>query len=595
MKFPVVESVNAAEMLRLWRYGERVFCREVTPSGRLLRSVMMGLRLRVPDVCRLEIGHVESARDLRQQAYEAAERSIETLACVDWINRVSVLLGGVDVRLLVEKMLFEQRYDRCLFQLLCLRLTTEHPGAQIYGVIDASVLPERKTGELLAAANGKLRIRAARETLSYLAALIAIPLLLVFHWGRYARAKQVDCSGQIVCSVDAPSTCEMMHLLFGEMPNVRYVIEPQYERTVAVDYLQSHAIGSLRLSASALKRYAKISPNYLLACIYAWRSLRWFGYLPLQVLHMMIKAESITPSGVGVCFITSGHLTLERAARNELLRLRGSASVNISSNSYVTYQQYPAEWRMNYAAFAASGQHAIDLYTKKRALSVLLLTGSFDMHRPVVGKTTEAQARKVALERFVGDGQLVVVLSPGICDETYSNERRLMAFAADLGRRPNTKVVVRCKPGVLAPGYERFYEDAFRDAPDVRVTSGEFDLLDFLGVASVYVTSISTSACDIALRGGVVQFIDFMQTNDLYLPWAVVPGIVSSETDAYERIDGYLSANPGGLKRQAVDRANSEFARYLGCRFEDFARYKSHLLAVLAPWLAVTNKHDTNT
>lgn len=589
MSVRVIESVGLVGILRVALRQESVYCRRITLLGKLLRSIILWFGFSVPEVCRLEVGHVQSATGLRQQAYEIAERGVAELACAKWASRVGILFEGVNVGLLVEKLLFEERYDSALFQLLCLRLASERPEVLVHGVVDARVLSDSLMLGKQKLDNARLRVRPAYGTLRYFAGLAALPLLLLFHWVRYVGPGSMggDEMGGVVCSVDAESTFEMMRELFGEMSTVRYVCEPQYEIGFADDRLVELNIGRLHLSQVTFRQYLKRVVGYMLVCLSEWRVLRGFGLLPFRLYHLMLKAEGLTPSSSGICFVTSGHLTLERAARNELLRARGSTSVNVSKNCYVTYRQFPAEWRMNYDAFGAAGQHAIDLYKMKRALSSLLLTGSYDMHRPVGGGLEAVRSRRSSLERFVEGRQLVVVLSPGACDETRSHERRLMALAATLSLRPDTRVLVRRKPGKAAAGYETFYDDAFRDAPDVWVTADEFDLFDTLGMGAIFITSISSSACDIALRGGQVLFIDFMGTPELYLPWVVVPGIVSSEAEAYERINSYLSESLNGPTRQAISTANREFVRYLGKQYQNFSEYRTNLLATLGPWLPI--------
>lgn len=581
MDWLAIESLSAIDLVRFRSHGSIIY-RRLRISGRITRSLLVLLGLRMPILRRLEIGALQHATGLRQEAYEAAEQSVVDLGCRTWLDRVRNIFDGLDVELLVEKLFFEARYDSYLFCRLCMQLALENPKRIIHCVLDdpddtfIKKLEQRNVPKL------QILVRKSNSILWYVGSILALPLLLIFHLIRYVRRRTLDGTGLIICSVDDPSSLQMMEDIFNKESNVRYAIEPQYYSS----FRQNHPISLFALKFSSWNRYLKLLPAYVLATLREWRTLQGLGTLPFYFFHLLLKAEAITPTGMCMCVITTGHLTLERSARNELLRIRGSASINISKNSYVTYRQFPAEWKMNYNVFAAAGQHALDLYQNKHSLSSLILTGCYDVHRPTMGDTEAALMRQRTLNKIQSGAKLVVILSPGVCDETLSHELRLMLLATRVAQLPNTRVIVRRKPGELATGYETFYTNALHSAPEVLVTTEEFDLFDFIGPTDLFVTSISTSACDIALRGGKVLFIDFMQTPDIYIPWIKFPSIVSSEATALENIEAYLAESLERSCDSGIAQVNKKFAEYIGCKFEGFSEYRTHLQLQLAPWLA---------
>jgi hypothetical protein len=375
----------------------------------------------------------------------------------------------------------------------------------------------------------------------------------------------------------------MAHLFGGEL-NVRYFAERTYAKQFSESFLEDHKIGVLGVDSQTFLHCVVCAPVFVACTVRAWRQLLPYGTLPSAIMHLLLKAALLTPSGRNICIVTTEHLTLPRSARNELLRRQGSSTISISRNSYVTYQQYPAERQLNYDVFCAAGQHAVDLYKKKKAkTSSLLITGSYDTHRELDASSRDA--RLAFLNSFRGNDSLVVFLSPGVCDETCSNERRLVQLAKSVGALQNVKVLIRRKPGELPVRYERFYEDILGCDTPVLVTGDEFDLFDFVGPTDLFVTSISSSACDIALRGGQVMFVDFMSTPDLYLPWMRVPEIVLSENEAYEKIKSWLVDSSGGSARLSHAKICLEFAQYVGRRSGSFGDYKENLMDQIRPWL----------
>lgn len=579
-----IDSLGATHLLRLVFLRRFAFVRRVSLSARLVCVLLNKCGVPIPHFRRLEIGDVDSAAGIRQAAYERAERSVEIQPWRKWAECLSSKLN-VCLPRLVEKYLFEEYYDKFMFAGLVVAYVREHKG-EIHSCEIGADVARNYSLEFSSVKNCKVQPAIESPTIAFFRALIVgLPVVLLYFTLLAARSRGQKTDNAVICMVDAPSTFFMMDQLFGREPHVRFFVEKAYVRYFPEGFLASHGVGILGVNARAYFRCLAATPALIWTTLWQWRQLAPYGALPVAILHLLLKAAQLTPAGRNVCVITTEHLTLPRSARNELLRSEGSSTIYVSKNSYVTYQQLPTERQLNYDVFCAAGAHAIDLYAKKNpATETFFKTGSYDAHRELPDDVSR-DSRLELLEKFRGRDSLIVFLSPGICDETHSNERRLMQLAKKVSELPAVKVLLRKKPVADPPGYESFYLDTLGENSSVWETGGEFDLFDFVGRADLFVTSISTSACDVALRGGAVMFVDFMATPDLYLPWVHVPEIVVSEKNAYEKITDWLKSPGGSAGRKRHSQACLEFSRYVGWRCGSFVEYRDNLIAHVRPWI----------
>lgn len=540
------------------------------------------LKLPVDHIRKLEIGYLESAAGVRSGAYANAEALAGDVGCISWAGSLTGALG-IDLRLIVEKYHFEFLYAKYLFFEMVFRYIAEHPEENHRLICDAAFAEPYM--EALVRRRSAIALRMLRGTaLRFWGGLVLLPGLLVVHARKLHRER--IWRHQLICVVDDGTTREMFESVFGSDRKILFLVEPRY--TVAFS-AQGASAENLRIAGLSVRGWfglVNLLPRYIGSALLFGRRLMRHGEMPFMIFHFICQGRALAPEGAGNVLATFEHLTLARAVRNEYLRAEGSVSVYMPKNSYVTYQQYPAEWKLNYDVYCSPGPHAEELYGRKKAVTTRFLRiGSYDAHRlPAGGEEARAQ-RVVDLFAFKGEGRLVTVLTPGICDETLSNERRLLAMACRLSLLPGVRVVVRRKPVHVGGKYARFYEDLLGPYERVRLTSGEFDLFDFVGPTDIFLTSISTSACDVAMQGGTVAFIDFMGTPGLYLPLEKVPEMVLTAAEAYEKIASWLMDQENGPIRSAHRRAMERFVACVGYRFSSFAAYRSNLLAELQPWL----------
>lgn len=546
--------------------------RQLPLPTRLAMRLLRRAGLQFPNFRRLEIGDLERATGIRAHAYARAEARLpRTLA--GWTKSVGARLG-LDFDTLVEKALFEAEFDRHVFAGVAARYAEEHPEQQHHLHL-ASPLPVDAPGNL------DISTRRGGGWAAFIGGLAALPFVLLYHRRFSVRAEAPPFDQALVCAVSDRVTLAMFRALFSDHVRPRFVVERDYMHMFTPSELTAEGVAVLGLSRERLRGAWKFLPDYLGLCLTWARALAPWGGLPARMLHVLMQGYAVTISGRNNVFVTFEHLTLPRAVRNEVLRAEGNASVFVTKNSYVTYQFYAAERTLNYDAFCASGPHAPRLYRRKHAKTPLFFeVGSYDTHAPEAAGT---DVRRQKLSVIKGGARLITILSPGLCDENFSHEKRLALLAARLAELPDVRVMLRLKPGTDHD--IDFYRQLLGTSPVHITTASEFALFDFVGPTDLFVTSISTSACDIALRGGAVAFVDFLHTPDIYLPWEASPGVVLPEAGAFERLVAWLADAPDGPIRAAHRQAMERFVADLGHRRASFAAYRHDVLASLAPLL----------
>jgi hypothetical protein len=310
----------------------------------------------------------------------------------------------------------------------------------------------------------------------------------------------------------------------------------------------------------------------------AWEILyqcQFVGKLEIDVgdfFASLIAGFAETPKGHRNVLVSFEHPTLRKAARNEFLRERGSISLFLAKNTYMTYQHYACERIVNYDYVCASGPHLEELFRRKGArVAAFFPSGSFDVHQWLDTARDELAQQKTCADQR-GESKTVVVLSPGICEHTYSSEVRLVKLALEIAALPNVTVVFRRKPGQAVEGFTSFYEDAFINSA-VQLPDTGCSLGSYLHVADLFVTSISSSAADLCAAGGKVFFVDFQRVPDCYLPWERFPEFVLSEERALEMIGAAL-LDPLNLELPQ----QSQLRAYLSYQHENFESYRRSLV-----------------
>jgi hypothetical protein len=552
----------------------KAFYLKKTLLARLGEAVFARINNRRIPLSKLEIGHLDCATHLRRGAYEAAGNSLARLNIDTWAQRVSRRLG-INFSLLVSKYFFEEIYAKYEFIAFATRYAEEHPDELHLIKLSPQFAGahQRQLGS-----NAQISIRQTAESLRFLMGLIVIPLLLTFHWTKSGTKATLRFQRALVCLIDGDETLEMFEALCPRHGDIHYVIEAANAKYLSRQPTSERGISVLGLTGERMDFFRKFCVAYILIALKEFKTISPFGFHPFRIFHILLQGASMTPHGEGNTFLTFEHLTLPRAVRNEFMKSQGCRSVFVTKNTYVTYQCFAAERQINYDVVCCSGQHMEDAYRRRSAMTeVFLPTGSYDSHA-VSGMPESRRGNMEALKSKIGDTTVIVILATGICDATYSNEERLMKFAVALSQVPNARIVVRLKPVEPPAQYADFYHDILAAGKDIIVTGREFELLELTSLADLFVTAISTSACDLAVRGGKVFFVDFMKTPDLYLPWEKFPDMVLSEDTAFKYIESWVLDSENGPIRSRHAEVMKDLRDFLAYRFDGFGEYKRNLL-----------------
>ncbi len=588
------ETVSFPDWLLLRMVRRQLYFNNKTLLVRFVEGVLKKYGVVFDEGEPLTIGALQHATGLRQKAYASARNILAAMNIPTWKwgSNLSTLFG-IRFSLVVEKYFFDELYRKFIFIDLALAYRKENPEGRHFLILDAEFL-DSYVDQLNGIAD--LRVKSALTQLVFLTSFLVIPLLPFIHRWRHGVRTAPRYQQEIICHVDDRSTYDMFRQIFASKPNLRFVVERQYALTSFREKeLSSWDISVLGFSASSYRLFLRACLPYMRISLECSNEIGCYGGHHALIFFALLRGKSLALEGDGNLFVCFEHLTTVRAIRNEFLEASGNRTLFVPKNSYVTYQHFHSEIFANYTFAGAAGPHALDVYRSREARAeTYIATGSYDCHRALRLSGVASPPPK-ALRDFKGDFPLVVFLSPGVCAENYSHDKRLIELAGTLAKSSKAKVIVRLKPVDRIKKYQGFYEAILSDAPNVLLTGQEYDLFDFLGVGDLFVTSQSTSACDLAVAGAQVMFVDFMKTPDLYAPWEKVPSTVFSEEVALGAIMAWID-NAENERLCYADKVR-ELSTYLGYVYKSFESYQDNLLKRLEkvfPNRALINAGDVN-
>jgi hypothetical protein len=575
MRFVV--KFNALDALRCILYRQSVRYAFKSLGARLVDRIVARFGWRILAE-QMTFGDVTYTTGIRECAYRAAERVIDRLPGERWASALGETLD-VDLWLIVRKFFFDEYYLKFEFLELALRHAEENPGEPLLLFADFTDLADHELLLARLAARFRLCQRGNTSPLGLATALL-LPLFVEFFHRRKGRPGTLTFNDTIICEVDGPATFEMFSTLFAGFPADRlaYLCEARN-----VGALADRPVDAMRLDAAGLAYLRRAVWRYLGASVAHAGEIASYGSRLFRIFYVLMQGRAETVGGSGNLYCTYEHLVTYKAARNAFLERQGSRTLFVPLNAHVTPQFFHSEILTNYTLMCAAGRHTETLYSKKRSLvQHYLPTGSYASHRRGLPVGDRA-ARVAALAAFKGDELGVVIISPGICDPTYTHELKLMALARELAAMTGVKVMLRLKPVAPVPKYADFYRREVAGRDNLLVTAGEYDLFDFLDVGDIFLTSISNAAYDLAQAGAIIMFIDYLCDSDLQLPWTLVPAVLMDERKALSNVKRWLRDEPGERKRwQETARRFREVIDY---RHASLEAYRENFLQQIAPFL----------
>jgi hypothetical protein len=571
-----IEKLKLFSFLRLLctgqevRYGTRSF------GARTVAKVAAGFGLSI-NARKIDFCDVLVARNIRRNAYRAAELCIEILPGKGWADSLSPVLK-VNFWLIVQKFIFDELYFKFEFVEMALRFAEENPNEAHAITVDKEYL-----GPYVARLNSNFALNYSRNTTGFgLCAILLLPLFVEYFWWKKGEAGKLRHDNCIVCEVDGEKTLEMFSSIFSNVApgKLAFVIEQRNSASFDEARLQKLGIGVLGLRNDGVRYLRQVVWKYISQSFFHIDAVRNFGSRLFWIFYVLMRGRADVIEGSGNAYCTYEHLELPKTVRNEFLKSAENKTIFIPMNAHVTPQYYHAEIKVNYDVMCSAGQHTEFLYRKKHALTdVYLPTGSYDSHRGSV-QLSDKSERLARLKAFKEDFVAITIVSPGICDPTYGHEVKLMRLACLLSNTPGVRVFVRLKPVPPEPKYADFYEKHTAGCPNVLLTSGEYELFDFLEISDLVVTSISNAAYDLAQAGAQVMFVDYLKDPDLTLAWSAVEGVLLSEHSALPTILKWIDNDQ--QFRAVWAGKMTIFSEYIGFQFPDFEAYRSNLLTQLS-------------
>lgn len=568
-----VENLTFSRFLKVFvEKGELYYGKMTMPAQILERILSLLLRrsINFSSFRMLESGGTEFEGGAVQRAgMNARARYEETCGrYARFLQRMECAFG-IDFPMVFKKYIISRvLYPKYHFYELVMQYIEEHPEDEHRLWLDP-----RDAEPYLDTLRQRCQIhtRSGWNILSAVLALVGIPVLLLYWYMRSRRcAPRVD--SQLICLLSTPQNLSIYRDLFGEGLHPAFATTPEYWH--AFHSLPEKIVICLSLSRNAFRHLARCTCLYWFGlAIHAW-SLRHLGEHPLLLLHEVYKGRAKTPDGVRHVVVVSEHHDLSKFIRNEFLRMQGSRSLFFPLMAVLW--GYPEEFFENYDSACLVGSHNLDEFRYNEArIGRLYEAGQYFYHDRLRAVTTPRDVS--ALREFKGGDVLVTILCPGVCKPTYHSEIKLMDLAKELSMLPGVKVAIRRKPVILRSEYTGFYDRYTEGNPSMLLTHMEYGLFDFLPVTDLFVTTYSTSACEVATCGGSIFFVDTLRQPERFAFWSpdVVGGLLLDIAQARDTIVQWLHADPQGAIRRTYREDLQRFVDYIAYRHADFDEYKS--------------------
>lgn len=471
-------------------------------------------------------------------------------------------LYGIDFVLIFRKYLLAiYLFEKYLRYEFFLQYTRENPGKDYVAYVDADFFGPYEEALHNTCTVHKL---AVFKNIEYFFALIGILGSYFFKWKRRVTQRCLSFDDQVLCYVTRPDEYYFDKDLFLSVRNIHFLIYDTYRDTfkgVPDDGLTVHESA---LSPDAYRKLRKDMFRYVEMLAKGWKYFNRIGWHAVQFYENIMFSRSYIPEGRNNTFIIFEHHDLMKTIRNEFIKARGSRIVFFPYSSGFALRYYPQEYYARYDLIFSSGKYLEDQFRESEAIDpVFVKTGSAVAHIHQKDAAYEVRLKKL-IERKAGR-TVVTILCPGVCKPTYYSEVNLMELARKLADTTGVEVFIRQKPFIPEPEYQDFYESFTDENDSIYLTGMEYELFDFLPVTDLFVTTYSTSACEVAMRGASVFFVDYMKHPDRVLFWKgdVSDGILLDGGVAVEKIGAWIDDSPDGPVRTAHREAMRRFIDYI--------------------------------
>lgn len=527
----------------------------------------------------LNYGHLRFATNVMKNAYLNAQKLNENTQKLKFLQKAFNLFD-INFGLIIVKFIFSDiLFPKFQFYELVKRYAGEHPEEKHFFCLENTFLSSYDE-ELRN--YGKVEKTISFNYFYFFITILFSPLYLFLIWRLTGNKDKFVVQNTIICNVSAEKELLMYKDLFSERQGVKYVTVKEYAGEFPLSKIEDGSIHLLNyLSLEDYIFFKKCVYKFISVCLLSIQEVGIYGSAMFNLFRKVVLGRVITPGGKGNTFFTFEHYFSHRSVRNEFIRSEGSQSVFFSMYLYTFSRYCHLETFQNYDILCSSGKHLEELYKAGLSLtSKFLRTGSYVLNKGVVD-IDGYHERLQKLIRFKEDCAVITFLMCGVCDETYSVEVRLMELALKVAEQEGVKVFIRLKPVDLSKKEEKFYTDFLQISSSIMLTGKEYELFDFIEVTDLFVTNISSTPCEFAVRGGQVLYVNFFKTPDRFYFWEVIPDVQVDGEEAYEKIIAWILDEENGKIRSNHRKLMNKLVKYICYKFPDFETYKLNFTSVL--------------
>jgi hypothetical protein len=515
----------------------------------------------------------------------ASMRSIEKTSKIMQNNEMFIKeacrIFNLNMELIFRKFVLTQvLYKKYFFYELCLQYCKEHPEESHEYYMESMHLDNYEE-ELKK--HGGLHILKKFQIISYVAGLCGIVIMLLFYWRSKVSDEYPSFHDAIICILTMPDEYTCYQAVFGDSFNIHYVATEGYMGFFSDAQKNDINLKPIGMNSIAYKIFSRKMKRFFFSLVEHAPNLYIYGIDMLRLCNHMFHGRAIAPSGPGNSIFAFEHHDFYKTIRNEFIRSEGSRSIFFPYCAGFALRYYPEEYYQNYDYALSSGTCFEDHLRESGArITDIIKTGSYVAYQKKV-KDNDYHKRIQKLLSFKENSIAVTVLCPGVCKPTYHSEVKLMDIAKKLSGQEGVKVYIRKKPFIPEAQYDNFYESFTEGNSSIYLTGNDYLLFDFLPITDLFITTYSTSACDLAMHGANVFFIDVMNNPDRLLFWKkeIVNGLLLSGEEALSRIVEWLNDQQDGPIRRKHKFAMEQFKSYLEYQYNGFDAFRDNILSEL--------------
>lgn len=441
----------------------------------------------------------------------------------------------------------------------------------------------------LAMAGVSVNLRQRNTRLATVFSLMTLPFLMPLYWRRKIELSTDSQVDGVVCHVENPNMLAGYLSLLQPEISPTFVVAPEYRAAMSAAQNQNVRVVQLGLSSEAYKELKELLATYGRSVSQNFREYSFLGEHVLRFANKLVHGRIRAPSGENYHLLVCEHHDLTKSIRNEFIRKAGGRSVLFPYSALYVLRYYADEYYENYDVVLSPGRHYDDILKENQAVCRRIFpVGTYSIHKNGLGLTPARLKQKLRdIREFAGGCKIVTILCPGVCKPTFTSEEKLMRLAQTISEIDGIKVIIRQKPFTPDAMYSGFYEGFAEGRKGILLTGMEYDLFDFLPVTDLFITSYSTSACELAVCGAKVMFVDYLEQNDRFIFWEkeIAGELLVSEDDVLEKAQEVLGNidDEQGSYRQGM----ATFAKYIGYQFPDYEDYRRNLMNVFNQELGI--------